>query len=387
MTSVLLIVSTISFTATLFVRALDPLVPLVAADFAISPATVALVTTAFALPFALVQPVLGPVGDMFGKTRLITISILVLAASAALCAVATSFSVLTGARIVAGIAAGGILPVAIAIVADHVPVATRQIALGRLMGAAITGQLTGAAMAGVLGDLVGWRSVFVVLGVCGTLGFAFALYGFRFIAVKPATGFGLKVAIDNYRAIIANPRAKICFGGVFLEALAIIGTFPFVALLLAARGETRASIAGLVIGGFAIGGVIYTLTVHLLLRLLSQTGLMRLGGLTAAVGLIAAAVGTAWPVELAAYVAVGIGFYFIHGGIQAQATELSQTARGAAVALHSFFFFMGQAAGPVLYGAGIDRLGATATFLLGAALIIVVGFGCAYLFRDRAPAA
>ena len=38
------------------------------------PYAVALLTTAFALPFALSQPVIGPVGDMVGKVRVMIAS-------------------------------------------------------------------------------------------------------------------------------------------------------------------------------------------------------------------------------------------------------------------------------------------------------------------------
>ena len=48
-----------NFTSSLFMRAIDPLVPQVAIDLSTDPATVALLTTAFALPYALLQPVLG----------------------------------------------------------------------------------------------------------------------------------------------------------------------------------------------------------------------------------------------------------------------------------------------------------------------------------------
>jgi MFS family permease len=47
-------------------RALDPLVAEIGAEFGVAAATVALLGTAYALPYALVQPVLGPVGDAIG---------------------------------------------------------------------------------------------------------------------------------------------------------------------------------------------------------------------------------------------------------------------------------------------------------------------------------
>ena len=61
--------SVVGFIAALASRATDPIIPPIAHDIQVDPNAVALLTTAFALPFALVQPVLGPVGDMIGKVR------------------------------------------------------------------------------------------------------------------------------------------------------------------------------------------------------------------------------------------------------------------------------------------------------------------------------
>ena len=46
-------------------------------------------------------------------------------------------------------------------------------------------------------------------------------------------------------------RARVCFCAVFIEGIVIFGLFPFVALLLLAAGEPRASIAGIVLAGFS----------------------------------------------------------------------------------------------------------------------------------------
>ena len=68
---------------------------------------------------------------------------------------------LMAARVVAGLAAGGVVPIAFAIIlGDKVPIAERQVAMGRLLFAIMTGNLLGATLAGVVGDLVGWRGVF-----------------------------------------------------------------------------------------------------------------------------------------------------------------------------------------------------------------------------------
>ena len=61
------------FAQTLFTRAVDPVIPQIAADLAVDVKTAALLSTAYTFPYALVQPVLGTIGDFFGKTRLMNV--------------------------------------------------------------------------------------------------------------------------------------------------------------------------------------------------------------------------------------------------------------------------------------------------------------------------
>src|SRR4029077_16150162 len=73
--------------------------------------------------------------------------------------------------------------------------------------------------------------------------------------------FRLASVIAGFRSVFADPRAKVCFGSVFLEGLFIQGLLPYVALLLLRHGETPAAIAGVVIAAFGLGGVIYSISV------------------------------------------------------------------------------------------------------------------------------
>ena len=90
--------------------------------------------------------------------------------------------------------------------------------------------------------------------------------------------------------------------------------------------------------------------------------------------------------QLAAFTLLGFGFYTLHASIQVQATELSPAARGAAMSLHSFSFFMGHASGPVLYGLGFMQARRGRDDLRSPRVIVMaVGFVCARLLREKAP--
>ena len=180
--------------------------------------------------------------------------------------------------------------------------------------------------------------------------------------------------------------AKYCFGAVFVEALFLFGVFPYMAGLLRTDGVERASIAGVVIAGFGIGGVIYTFMVAWLLANIGECRLMAAGGMTMGFCLIVIALRMLWPVEFVNFVIMGFGFYLLHGCIQVYVTELAPAARGSATAAHSMFFFLGQAAGPVLYGLGLYSIGVNAVLLIGAVALAVTGWVCALQMRRQVPA-
>jgi predicted MFS family arabinose efflux permease len=372
------------FASTLFTRAVDPIIPQIATDLVVDLNSAALLSTAYTLPYALVQPVLGTFSDFFGKTRLMNVSLFVIGLAALVCAVATSFHLLIAMRVAAGVVAGGVFPVAMALIGDLVPVKQRQVAIGRLLAIGLTGNLLGASVAGVIADVIGWRGVFAVLGGFGLIVAIAAFFAFRNVATtKPAVAFNRAAVIAGFRSIFADPRAKVCFSAVFCEAVFIHGLFPYIAILLLAAGEARASIAGLVIAAFGVGGMVYSLSVSVLIANISDRRLMIAGGTLAAIGLVLTALHFPWYVQLGVFSMMGFGFYLLHGSIQVHVTELSATARGAATSLHSCFFYLGQAVGPVIYGFGFAHGGPEPSLLVGAVVVMLVGLVCSQLLRHR----
>jgi predicted MFS family arabinose efflux permease len=381
MGSLLNLMAFVVFASALFMRSVDPVIPQIAHGLAITPATAALLTTGFTLPYAIVQPLLGALADMLSKTRLIAVCMLVLGITSLVSAIMPNFEMLMSMRVIGGIAAGGVFPVALAIVGDQVPVKQRQVAIGRILFATMSGNLLGASGAGVVGDLIGWRGVFVATGVIDLVALSIAYSGLR--AMKETAGrFDLSTFIPNYRAVFRNPLAKFCFGAVFVEALFLFGVFPYMAVMLRSEGVTSASIAGVVISGFGIGGVAYTFVVSWLLTHIGERRLMAGGGMVMAATLVVIALRLPWPIECANFMAMGFGFYMLHGCIQVYVTELAPTARASATAAHSSFFFLGQAVGPVIYGLGLSQgIGITPVLLLGAVMLSAAGSVCALRLR------
>jgi len=381
------IIALATFAANLSSRALDPVLPHVADDFGIGIATAAGFSAAFAFTFAIVQPIVGAAADLFGKARLTIICMALLGLANVLGAFAPSFSLLFASRILAGIASGGIFPVTLGLTSDLVGPERRQVAIGRTLTGALTGNLLGASFSGIIGDLVGWRGVLAVVGVLAIAASVAVAVGFKNLALtRTPVRMDLAVLRHGYRTIFANPNARICFSAVFVEGCCVLGLFPFVASFLFQLGETSLAVAGVVIAGFAVGGVCYTLSVSRLLPRLGVNTMMLAGAVLVASQLCVIALGPGWKFQVLSFVAMGWGFYMIHGSLQVFASELSEEARATALSLHSFFFFMGQTIGPIAYGFGIFNVGKRPTLLASAVVFTVLGLVCAKLLRKTRPA-
>jgi len=378
------IIALTTFAASLSARALDPVLPHIADEFGVSIATAAGFSAVFAFTFAIIQPVLGAAADMFGKARLMIVCLVLLGLANILGAISTSFPLLFATRILAGIGSGGVFPVALGLTSDLVAPEKRQVAIGRTLAGSMTGNLLGASFSGVIGEFLGWRGVLAVLGLLVIAASVAVAAGFRGAALTHVPRANLSALRHGYRTIFSNPNA-LCYAAVFVEGCCVLGLFPYLASFLFELGETSLSIAGIVIAGFALGGLFYTFTVSRFLPQLGVKGMMIVGGSVVGLQLAIIAFGPSWKVQAISLLFMGWGFYTIHGCLQVFASELSVEARATAMSLHSFFFFMGQTVGPIAYGFGILNVGKTPTLLTSAAIMVALGFACARLLRQRKP--
>jgi predicted MFS family arabinose efflux permease len=386
----LLTLGVCGFASSLAARSTDPMVTTIAVDLAAPVATVALLSTSYALPYGLGQPFLGPLGDTFGKTRILKACLIIFTIALSIASVSPTLPGLFGARIVAGLAAGGIIPLGLAMIGDRFPFETRQVAIGRFLSASVTGQLLGVTSAGILADTVGWRTAMWSTAAVAMVAMLLAISRLDEGPAQERKTVNLGAVLGRYALVFANPRSMICFGGVFFEGIAVFGVMPFVAEIVGRSMNGGPAEAGFIIAGLAIGGIVFSFTVQHILRAFGPFGMMRIGGVLAATGLMLFAIARSWEESSVCFLALGIGFFMIHNSLQNRATELAPTARGSAVALHAFFFFLGQGAAPALFGFGMHRVGPQATIGACAMVIILTGFVCAHLLAradDRAAKA
>jgi predicted MFS family arabinose efflux permease len=392
-------------------RVIDPLLHVVARDFHTLPPSAAIVISSYALPYGLFQLFYGPLGDRIGKLRVMAACLTLFAFGTFACAFVPSLPVFAVLRFLTGVVAAAIIPMSLGYMGDKFPYETRQIALGQFMSALMMGQIMGSTLGGIFGQYLGWRNIFLVFGVMA-LGVSVLLaregrrfpeqrktdrrFGAPILAVplggsvifvgmlgvfsvglsRGLEGLGacllIYALVVQYGGMMRLPGAPVVLGTVLLEGLFVFGGLSYLASSLTDRFGVNYASAGLMLTGFGIGGLAYSFSVKKLVNRIGELGILLLGGTLLGVAFVSIGLMQAWQWFIPLVVLLGMGYYTMHGTLQTRATELAPEARGTAVSLFAFFFFMGQATGPQLLGGILTAYGYGAAFITaGAGLFIV----------------
>ena len=136
--------------------------PSMARDFDVSAQSLQWVITGYVLSFSAVLAVAGPLGDRFGRKRLLLVGIVAFGGCSAWVGAADSVAELVISRIALGIGGGLLFPLSAAVVGAEANRDTLPRLMSFLTGVATIGMAVGPVVGGVFTELVDWRWVFYV---------------------------------------------------------------------------------------------------------------------------------------------------------------------------------------------------------------------------------
>ena len=147
-----------------------PALPELQRELGASTAWVTWVMTGFLLAAAVLTPILGKLGDRFGKERLLVVALGLFLLGCIGCAAAPDIWTLIAFRMVSG-AAGAVFPLSFGIIRDEFPPEKMKVGMGLLSAVFGVGGGLGLVLSGLIVDHLSWRWIFVV----GAVGVAVAL--------------------------------------------------------------------------------------------------------------------------------------------------------------------------------------------------------------------
>lgn len=136
-----------------------PVLPRIEIEMGTDQSTVAWVLTAYLLSASIFTPILGRMGDAYGKERMLVASLSMLAIGSLISALAPSIGVLIAARAITGIG-GGVLPLAFGIIRDEFPDEKTSSAISIVSALSAFGLGAGIVLAGPIVDLLGYPWLF-----------------------------------------------------------------------------------------------------------------------------------------------------------------------------------------------------------------------------------
>ena len=372
-------------------RVTDPLLPRFALDFGVSLGEASWVVTIFTLGYGFNQLFFGPLGDRFGKYRVIAWACVACAGATLLCALAPGFQTLLAARLMAGAMLAAIIPLSMAWIGDVVPYEERQSVLARFLIGQILGVSAGQMLGGLAADYLGWRVPFFLLAA-GFVAVSVMLFTMqrrlpaRALGATRLEGHVFQRMFREFGLVLREPWARVVTLSVFLEGAFLYGAFAFIASHLHRTHGLSLSAAGAVVMLFGFGGFLFAAASRAFVQRLGETGLARWGGIAMFVSLLAIALLQTWWWSIPACFVAGLGFYMLHNTLQINATQMAPERRGAAVAAFAFCFFTGQSAGLALAGAATESIGTRGIIAAGGVGVLFVGLVFARLKANRRAA-
>ncbi|MDP1911259.1 MAG: MFS transporter, partial [Hyphomicrobium sp.] len=356
-----------AFGSGLSMRVNDALLPRLAGEFALTLGQASQVIGLFATAYGLAQLFFGPLGDRYGKYRVIAWATAACAFTSVLCGLAPGFDALRLARVLAGATAAAVIPLSMAWIGDVVAYHQRQALIARFLLGQILGTAFGQSVAGVLAEHFGWRAIFVVLAALYLIVGALLLLELRRNPITRSAAGDATVTILSGLArmagLLALPWVRIVVGTVFLEGMMMFGSIAFIPAHLQLRFSLGPAASGAMVGAYAVGGVAYALSARRFVAGLGEPGLAVGGGLVLAAGYLALAYAPLAWVSVPGIVLIGVGFYMLHNTLQVNATQMAPEARGSAVSLFALCLFTGQSVGVWLAGKVVDTYGTQPVFV------------------------
>lgn len=367
---ILWLLSTCCFASMASMRVCDSLLPSLQSEFGVTMGNAAQTISAFALAYGVMQLFFGPLGDRFGKIRVIALATLACTVGNIGAAVSVHLGQMVAARALSGAAAAGIVPLTMAWIGDTVPYDRRQEILARLLGATVFGMIAGQWLGALVTDTFNWRVSFALLAVISLFAGLFVMRenGTQ-KADNAASGKGF-----GHRAfeVLSVPWARTVLIVTFIEGSLAFSTLSFIPSYLHTTFGIPMSKAGGIVALYGLGGLLYSRCARVLVRRLGESNLARLGGACLATSYGALALLNAWQAALLACFLAGFGFYALHNTLQTHATQMAPLARGTAVSLFSCFLFFGQSLGIFCAAWFIDRFSAPPVFATSAAGLLLL---------------
>jgi predicted MFS family arabinose efflux permease len=343
-----------------------PLLVSIAGDLGLDVSQAALSVTAYMMTFGLFTLLFGPLGDRFGRARIIKIAAFGTALFSVLGGLAFNFPTLVVFRGFNGIFAAGIFPVTMALIGERFSDEKRQAAVARIMGMMFLGGAGATAIGGLIAQFASWRWVYIVYGI------AEFILAVAVLLILPS-GERSKERISfiaSYKQGLSAPGLPAIVGTIFLVGFAVFGSFSYAGHYVQSLTGLPLVLVGLVVTAFGAGAVAASRLLPLVRPRMGRA-FLPVAGTIGAASLLLLVFTEAVVLMIVGFTGFGMAFVALQStlimGAQARLPQL----RGTAMSLASFGMFVGGATGAAVNGIINNAFGPAIIYAPAAGMIFI----------------
>ena len=363
----------------------QPLMPLLARDFSLTPAQSSLALSVSTATLAVALLASSSVADRFGRKTVMVASMYFGAVLTLLCAFTFDYAQLVGARALLGLMLGGLPAVAMAYLSDEIEPTSLGLSMGMYISGSAFGGMSGRVLSALISDFVSWRIAVGLLGAAGLYAaweFSRSLPPSRHADTRPPRGPGF---IDGLRVHLRDPGLPWLFALPFLLMGSFVSLYNYIGYrLLAPPFELRQSAVG-ALSLLYLLGIFSSMWAGKLGDKLGRRNVLWLVMGVMIAGLLITLHDSVFSVVLGVGLAT-FGFFASHSVASSWVGRRAQPPQALASGIYLFFYYLGSSVVGWATGYVWEQWAWTGVVvMLGA--ILLLGLGIALRLRSLTPMA
>ena len=359
-----------------------PLLVSIANDLNLEISRAALSVTSYMMTFGVFTLLFGPLGDRFGRGRIIKTAAFGTAIFSVLGGFAFNFPSLMIFRGFNGVFAAGIFPVTMALIGESFSDEKRQGAIAQVMGMMFLGGASATAIGGVIAHYGSWRGVYILYGVAELI---LAIVVLRIVPSGSRSEHRGSV-FGAYATALKAPGLAAMVGTIFFVGFAVFGSFSYAGHYVQSITGLPLILVGLVVTAFGLGSVAASRVIP---RLRPRLGaaFLPVAGMVGSLSLTALVFAREPVLMVLGFFGFGMAFVALQSTLIMGAQSKVPQLRGTAMSLASFGMFVGGATGAAVNGMINDAFGPALIYAPAALFVLVAAFATRKLTRMKPAAA
>ncbi len=362
--------------------ATQPLLPMLANEFLLSEVEAAYSLTIATLMLGVSLLVYGPLSDAIGRKIIMTASLIGMTASSLAISYAENFEQLLLLRAIHGFFLGGIPATAVAYIGEEFPKTKITAVIGLYISANSIGGISSRLVAGFIGDLWDWQTMFITIGMFNLLMTVFFVYTLPNSTAFIPQRLHINSTLRHLYHHLCNTRLLVAYAIGGCHFMIVLTMYTYVIFVLAdAPFHLSSSWLGLLFLTYG-SGTVGSALIGFIDKKVTCAQRIALGTVLIICGCFFILNGSLATI-ISGLLINTLGFFIAHSSLSLWVNQHAIGSKASASSLYLVFYYAGASAGTLYLNPFWEMAGLTGVVLAAVGTMLVVLVGGMWLYKQE----